>query len=100
MADHLFEAGMGIVEAETDAVPRKDVHLLEELFVEDPRLLQDATLLGDVVLRLRHGAQPDSRGAGWYFGAGLVSAPLVRAPLGSVGSCEGFVYRCRRLSIA
>src|SRR3989449_4211975 len=57
MADHLLEAGMGIVEAETDAVTRKDVHLFEELLVEDPRLLENATLLCDVVLGLRHGAQ-------------------------------------------
>src|SRR3989454_11227997 len=60
MADHLLEAGMRVIEAETDAVTRKDVHLFGELFVEDPRLLEDATLLRDVVLGLRHGALRDS----------------------------------------
>src|SRR5207249_12239736 len=61
MGNHLLEPGMGIVETEADAVARKDIHLLEERFVEDPRLLEDATLLRDVILELRHGALRDSR---------------------------------------
>src|SRR5207245_7473722 len=61
VTDHFLEAGVGIVEAETHAVSRENVHLLAELLVEDPRLFEDATLLIDVVLELRHGAQRDSR---------------------------------------
>src|SRR5438445_579452 len=60
MAKHLLEAGMRVVEAEPDAVPRIDVHLLQELLVEDACFLQDAALLRDVVLQLRHGAQRDT----------------------------------------
>src|SRR5947199_10793392 len=60
MANHLLEPGMGIVETEADAVAWKDIHLFEELFVEDPRLLEDPTLLRDVVRGLRRGAQRDS----------------------------------------
>src|SRR5256886_12789858 len=53
VSDDLLEAGLGIVEAETDAIARVDVHPVHELVIEDARLLEDAALLSYFVLRLR-----------------------------------------------
>src|SRR2546422_5614972 len=58
--DDLLEAGLGIIETEADAIARVDVHPFQELVIEDARLLEDAALLRDVVLRLRHGAKQET----------------------------------------
>src|SRR5439155_21181071 len=62
MAHDLLESGLRIVEAEPDSVARADVHPLEELVIEDPGLLEDPALLGDIVLRLGHGAYREGLG--------------------------------------
>jgi hypothetical protein len=61
MADDLLESRLRVVEPEADAIPRIDVHPVEELIVEDARLLQEAALLVDIVLGLGHGAGRDTR---------------------------------------
>src|SRR5438093_10767685 len=62
MAHDLLESGLRIVEAEPDSIAREDVHPLEELVIEDPRLLEDPALLGNIVLRLGHGAYREGLG--------------------------------------
>src|SRR5205807_8648864 len=56
MADDLLEARLWVVEPETDPVARVDVHPVQELVIEDARLLEDAALLVDIVFLLGHGA--------------------------------------------
>src|SRR5438309_5113135 len=61
MADDFIESRLWVVEPEADTIAGIDVHPVEELVVEDARLLQDSALLVDVVLLLRHGAGRERR---------------------------------------
>src|SRR5438309_11639102 len=61
MSDDLIESRLWVVEPEADTIAGIEVHPVEEVVVEDARLLLDAAILVDIVLLLRHGAGRERR---------------------------------------